>query len=180
MLDTAAAALAATSTRRARTIVVDLGVGSGALAARLVAQHDRLHIIGIDSDEGMLELARKRLGSRLTVLPGDFLDTDLPRCAAVAASFSLHPIPRRKLNADCCLASNPQLQRLDRAAWRRHLERRYTPRHAENLLRAWAKEDVYLSLEDEAALLREAGFNVDVPWRRHSFAVIVGVRNVRS
>ena len=40
----------------------------------------------------------------------------------------------------------------------------------------WAKEDVYFRLEDEIELLRSAGFSVDVPWRRDSFAVVVGAK----
>ena len=38
---------------------------------------------------------------------------------------------------------------------------------------AW---DVYLPLAEEIRLLSRAGFDVDVPWRRSPFAVIVGFR----
>lgn len=193
MLDAAAAALKALD-RRA-PVVLDLGIGSGALAVRCVAAAAGARIIGVDNDEGMLALAQKRLGGRLTSLPGDFLSTPLPRCDAVTASFALHHIPtgRRKaalyarcfaalrpggllVNADCCVASNPRLKALDRAAWRAHLQRSYSRTRAEGFLRAWAKEDVYFRLEDEIELLQSPGFTVDVPWRRGCFAVIVGAK----
>ena len=193
MLDAAAAALK-TLDRRA-PLVLDLGIGSGALAARCVATAAGARIVGLDNDEGMLALARKRLRGRLTALPGDFLSTRLPRCDVVAASFALHHIPTRRrkaalygrcfaalrpggllVNADCCVASNQRLKALDRAAWRAHLQRSYSRTRAEGFLRAWAKEDVYFRLEDEVDLLQSAGFTVDVPWRRDSFAVIVGAK----
>ncbi|MBI1874132.1 MAG: class I SAM-dependent methyltransferase [Acidobacteria bacterium] len=197
MLAAASTAVAAVESRS--PVVVDLGIGSGALAARCVASVPRARLVGIDTDEGMLALARKRLqrlGDRVDLVPADFLSAPLPRCDVVTASFSLHHIPTRRrkaalygrcfkairaggllVNADCCLASNAALQAQDRRAWLRHLERSYTPARARGFLRAWAHEDVYFRLEDEIAMMRAAGFTVDVPWRRHSFAVIVGTKS---
>jgi hypothetical protein len=37
---------------------------------------------------------------------------------------------------------------------------------AENFLRTWAKEDVYFTLDREIELLKEAGFQREVTWRR--------------
>ena len=39
---------------------------------------------------------------------------------------------------------------------------------------SWADEDVYVPLAEEIRLLKRAGFDVDIHWRR--VAVIVGVR----
>ena len=191
MLDAAAGALRALL--RLRLVIVDLGIGSGALAARCLEVVPAARVVGIDSDAGMLALAQKRLGPRLTPLPGDFLEVPLPRCDAIVASLALHHIPTRRrkatfyarcfaalrtggllVNADCCPASNPHLDAIDQAAWRTHLDRRYWRARAARFLQTWAKEDVYFRLEEEAALLQSAGFKVDVAWRRNSFAVIVG------
>jgi ubiquinone/menaquinone biosynthesis C-methylase UbiE len=193
MLDAAAAALKAL--HRRAPVVLDLGIGSGALAARCSATVPGARFVGVDNDEGMLALARKRLGTRLTALPGDFLSTPFPPCDVVTASFALHHVTTRRrkgalyarcfealrpggmlVNADCCTASNPQLKAQDRAAWRTHLQQRYSTPRSEGFLRAWAKEDVYFRLEDEIDLLHAAGFVVDVPWRRDCFAVIVGAK----
>lgn len=193
MLDAASAALRALPRRR--PLVLDLGIGSGALAARSIAVLPGARIVGIDNDDGMLRLARQRLGTRLSTVRGDFRSADLPRCDAVTASFALHHVPSRHgkaalyarcfaalsrgglfVNADCCLASNRRTRALDRGAWLAHLRRRYGGARATRYLRAWAKEDVYFRLEDEIALLKSAGFTVDVPWRRDSFAVIVGAK----
>ncbi|MGH9312538.1 MAG: class I SAM-dependent methyltransferase [Vicinamibacterales bacterium] len=193
MLDAAAAALKALP--RGRPLILDLGIGSGALAARSVAVLPGARIVGIDNDNGMLRLARQRLGKRLTTVRGDFRSAQLPRCDAVTAAFALHHIASRPgkaalyarcfaalgrgglfVNADCCLASNRRMQALDRGAWLAHLRRRYGGARAAGYLRTWAEEDVYFRLEDEIDLLRSAGFTVDVPWRRDSFAVIVGAK----
>jgi tRNA (cmo5U34)-methyltransferase len=193
MLDEAAAALGATGPRA--PVVVDLGVGSGALAALVIRVRPRARIVGIDSDAAMLAMAEQRLGSRLTPIRGDFLSVDLPRCDAFVASFALHHVAtaRRKralyarcaqalrpggllISADCHLATDPRQQTRDRAAWLAHLRRTYPAARARAYLRAWAREDVYQRLEDEIAMLRSAGFGVDVVWRRDGFAVIVGAR----
>lgn len=194
MLDAAAAVLEALDRRS--PLIVDLGIGSGALAARCSSIVPGARFVGIDTDVGMLALARKRLGDKLTVSTGDFTRARLPRCDVMTASFALHHIPTRRrkaaiyrrcfaalrkggllVNADCCLASSAALQARDREVWLAHLRRRYAPSRAKGFLRAWANEDVYFRLDDEIAMMRAAGFIVDVPWRRNSFAVIVGTRS---
>ena len=47
---------------------------------------------------------------------------------------------------------------------------------ARRVYESWGDEDMYLPLAVEQRLLARAGFQVDVPWRRSPFAVIVGVR----
>ena len=191
MLDAAAASFDAT-VRVAAPLIVDLGIGSGALSQRCLSVRPRATVLGVDADAGMLAIARARLGRRVTPLAGDFARTSLPRCDAIVASLALHHLrtaPRKAalyercfaalkaagvlITADCCLATTAELQRLDRIVWRNHLERRYTRRQATALMRAWSKEDVYFRLENELAMMRAAGFTIDVPWRRHAFAVIV-------
>jgi ubiquinone/menaquinone biosynthesis C-methylase UbiE len=194
MLDAAAAALAALD--RPRPVVVDLGTGSGALAARsLAALSNGGRIIGIDSDSGMLAMARGRLRRRFTPIVGDFQTVTLPRCDAVTASLALHHIARRRekialykrcfdalrpggflVNADCCPATGARLQKRDRDVWLQHLRRRYSAARAAGFFREWAHEDVYFPLAAEMAMLRAAGFVVDVPWRRESFAVVLGTK----
>ena len=193
MLDAAAAAVAALSTPRPR--IVDLGTGSGALASKVMRACRGARVTGIDADAGMIAMAQRRLRGRIDIVSGDFLDVALPRCDGVTASFSLHHIRASKakgalyarcftalkrggvlVNADCCLSSNPTLQARDRTAWHRHLMQSYGRAGAERYLRAWAKEDHYVRLTDEAAMLERARFTVDIHWRRGSFAVIVATK----
>jgi tRNA (cmo5U34)-methyltransferase len=201
MLDTAADALAALG-RPAR--VIDLGVGTGALSARILRRAPRAQIVGLDSDDKILAVARRRLGGRLAAVHGDFervLDSGdassapLAKADAIAASFALHHVPTtlRKqrlyarlfavlrrggvfVTADCFPAADARLERAGRLVWRAHLERSYGRRGAVGYLRAWAGEDVYMPLAEELAMLDREGFSTDVIWRKNPFAVIAAVK----
>ena len=180
--------------RPARTLL-DLGTGSGALAARCANRLRGVKIIGIDGDAAMLAMASSRLGKALTPVVGNFETTAFPRCDVVTASFALHhvktPTAKRAVfdrafaalrpggllvDADCLLARDVKLQRRDHEAWRRHLAGTHGVAGARRFLRAWAGEDTYFTLDLETALLRDAGFAVDVVWRNGSFAVIAATR----
>ena len=92
ILDAAAGSLGGLVTRRA-PLVVDLGVGSGALAARsLTALPAGARVLGIDNDSAMMAMAARRLRGRAEFVVGDFLETTLPACDAVTASFALHHV----------------------------------------------------------------------------------------
>jgi len=193
LLDAAAAAVDVVA--RTAPAVVDLGTGSGTLAQRIMRVRPRARLIGIDSDAAMLATATRRLGGNIQTIEENFERIPIPRCDVVSASFSLHHIPtgRRKaavykrcfqslrpggmfVSADCYLASSAIVQKRNREAWLNHLQRVYTRKKAESFLRTWAKEDVYFTLDREIELLKEAGFEVEVTWRKDSFAVLVGLK----
>src|SRR3954464_7467085 len=90
MLDAAAEAIPSS----ARTIV-DLGTGTGALAAKCVEKAARAHVIGIDSDDGILAAAAGRLAKRGSFLCANFVEAPLPESDAVVGSFSLHHVRTR-------------------------------------------------------------------------------------
>jgi tRNA (cmo5U34)-methyltransferase len=191
----AAAGAAVGALARTSPAVVDLGTGSGALAQAILKARPRARLIGIDADPAMLAAARRRLRGRIETVAGDFERTVIPRCDVVSASFALHHIPtgRRKaavykrafaalrpggllVSADCCLASTKALQQADRNAWLHHLQARYSRAKAEGFLRTWAKEDVYFTLDREVELLKDAGFGVEIAFRKTSFAVVMGLK----
>lgn len=180
---------------RTSPAVVDLGTGSGALAQQILKVRPKARLVGIDEDAGMLAMASKRLRGRIETVPGNFERTAIPRCDVISASFALHHVPtgRRKaalyrrsfaalgpgglfVSADCCLASAKALQTRDRDRWLLHLRKQYGAKKSESFLRAWAKEDVYFTLEQEVKWLKEAGFSVEVSWRRDCFAVVAGLK----
>jgi ubiquinone/menaquinone biosynthesis C-methylase UbiE len=190
LIDNAAAAVDVLAKRS--PAVVDLGTGTGALAARILEVRPQAQILGIDEDPGMLANASKRLRGRLTTIVGNFERAPIPSCDIVSASFALHHIrtARRKLavykkarralgrrgmlvSADCFLAADPKLRRRHRDAWLAHLRRKYSKARSEQFLRDWAREDVYFKLDDERELLRRAGFRVEVVFRRDSFATVI-------
>jgi ubiquinone/menaquinone biosynthesis C-methylase UbiE len=176
---------------RAATIV-DLGTGTGALAARCLERARRARLVGLDADAEILALAAKRLGSRATLTRASFLRAGIPRCDVVVTSFALHHIRTvpaktqlyrrvrhalgrggRFVTVDCQPSRRPAIAAAQRNAWRAHLQSAYSRREAAALLRAWRREDTYVPLEVETALLRGAGFAVDVLWRKGAFAVLL-------
>ena len=199
LLDTVASAAALGRTRAG--LIVDLGIGTGALAARCLQTMPRATIYGIDADEGMLEVARRRLGRRRrrgaghSLVAGNFARLPLPRCDAIVATLALHHVKqvaaKRRLYRRCFRALRPRgllvsgdampstapvLKRAEIARWIAHMRRTYSARQARGFLAAWAGEDRYMPLAVEVALLESAGFRVDVPWRRAPFAVVAGTR----
>lgn len=193
LIDSAAATVGVVA--RATPTVVDLGTGSGALAQRILKARPKASLIGIDEDGSMLAAATRRLRGRIHTIEENFETVRIPACDVVSASFALHHVrtDRRKgslykrcfaslrrggmfVSADCYLASSAKVQARDREAWLNHLQRAYPRAKAENFLRTWAKEDVYFTLEREIELLSQAGFAVDVTFRRDSFAVLIGLK----
>jgi SAM-dependent methyltransferase len=184
--------------RPVRTIV-DLGIGTGALARACLEHASGARVWGIDADADMMAIARSRLGRlsrRVTMTEGSFLDEALPACDAMVASYALHHIrtPRAKLafyrrcygalrpggvliNGDCAPASTPRGFERDLDLWFTHLGKTFGGRAGgRRIYQSWAAEDTYVPLADEIRMLKRAGFTVDVPWRRSPFAVIVGCR----
>ena len=187
--------------RRPVRQIVDLGIGTGALARACLHVVPRARVWGIDVDAAMTMVARRRLGrqaGRVEIASGSFMDAALPRADAVVATYSLHHIKRRAdkqrfyrrchralrpggvlVSGDCFPASTPRGQARDLDVWMTHLTRTFGTRaKARRVYESWADEDVYVPLAEEIAMLERAGFTVDVPWRRSPFAVIVGVRRV--
>ena len=193
MLDVAAAAVEPGARR-----IVDLGTGTGALAARCAARARHARLVGVDVDPDILAVAARRLGARATFVVGSFVRAPLPPCDTLVASFALHHVRTRTakgrlyrrlaaalgrrgtmITVDCYPSSSRRTAAAQRAAWRAHLERRYTSREAEGFLKAWAREDVYVPLDVELDLMRRSGLRPEVLWRKNAFAVIRAGRSRR-
>lgn len=176
----------------ARTII-DLGTGTGALAARCLEHAPRGHVIGIDSDSGILAAAHGRLQDRGCFLCADFMTAPIPHCEVVVASFALHHVRTRQakialyrrvrsalprggviITVDCHPASDAELAGEQMAAWKSHLQNFYSRARASSLLKAWSREDFYVPLDAELELMRKAGMRPEILWRKGGFAVIVG------
>jgi ubiquinone/menaquinone biosynthesis C-methylase UbiE len=179
--------------------IVDLGIGTGALARACLQEVPRARVWGIDVDTEMTTVARQRLGrqaARVEIASGSFVEAALPRADAVVATYALHHIKRRAdkqqfyrrchralrsggvlVSGDCFPASTARGQVRDLEIWMAHLSRTFGTRaKARRVYESWAEEDVYVPLAEEIEMLERAGFTVDVPWRRSPFAVIVGLK----
>jgi tRNA (cmo5U34)-methyltransferase len=172
-------------------MILDLGIGTGALSERCLAVARRARVTGIDTDAEILQMARRRLGRRVELIHGRFETVAFPRADAVVASLALHHIATtaRRLavyrriyralrpggvfiNADCTTADDASLSKQQERGWRDHLRRTYTRVEASACLRAWSHEDFYMSLGAELRMLDACGFRSEVAWRRGMFAVV--------
>jgi len=186
MLD-AAAALVRSDARR----IVDLGTGTGALAARCLTRAPCARLVGIDVDPAMANVAARRLGTRASFVTGDFARTAVPACDTLVSSFALHHVRTRTTKArlyarlrraltgrgqlivvDCQPSADAGLRAAQLDAWGAHLRRRYSKAKANGFLQAWAKEDVYVPLDIELGLMRGAGLTPEIVWRKGAFAVL--------
>ncbi len=195
MLDEVAAMAAMIGNRR--PTIIDLGVGTGALAARCLAVSPHARLIGIDADPDILALVRRRLAKNprqnLKLIHGNFVETALPRGDAVVATLALHHIADAKAkqhfyakcfaalrrsgifaNGDCFMAENPKLSKRYMEIWQTHLRQLYSVRQTRGFFAAWAEEDTYFPLAQELTMLAAVGFEVEVVWRRAPFAVVTG------
>jgi SAM-dependent methyltransferase len=197
MLAAAAGALNALQTTSTPHLV-DLGTGTGALAACCLRTVPGASVTAVDEDGEILAMARERLaqlGAVASFLQCSFLDAALPSCDAIVASLALHHVRtadrKRQLyrdchaalgtgglliSADCCPSADEPLAALERAAWREHLRITYSDEETDRYFAAWAHEDVYVPLSQELALLRDAGFEPEVVWRQGPFAVVAARR----
>jgi ubiquinone/menaquinone biosynthesis C-methylase UbiE len=174
--------------------IVDLGTGTGALAARCLDVIPGARVIAIDQDAAILDTARARLarfGEAASFVHSSFLDLTIPECDAVVASFSLHHVHHgdrktslyrecrratRKggllISGDCMTSSDVTLAQLEREAWRAHLRLSYSAQDTDAYFESWKDEDVYFPLVEEIAWMQQAGFAPEVVWRHAPFAVI--------
>lgn len=185
------------SARRIESIV-DLGIGTGALARACLEVVPRARIWGIDIDEAMMALAPERLGrhgARVELVHGDFSEAAVPSCDAIVASYALHHIRQAKakqrfyrrcfeairpggifVSGDCAPSAVASAFARDLEVWFTHLGRTFGRAKGKKVYESWAEEDVYLPLSQEIRMLERAGFVVEVPWRRTPFAVMVGLK----
>ena len=178
----------------ARARILDLGGGTGALSAAVLAGLPEAKAILLDIDAKMLTQARERLraaSARVTFVEASFHDP-LPECDAVVASLSLHHVPTMDLktglyanirerlprggvflNLDATVSADPKLKQLAYDDWVASMGRQgIAGPEARQHLAAWAEEDTYMPLERELAALREAGFaDPECFWKRGPIAI---------
>ncbi len=194
MLTTAAEAVATVSP----ALVLDLGAGTGALSAAILAHGAVGAVELLDVDEEMLARARDRLhdfGERARFTVRSFSDP-LPRCDAVAASLALHHVPALEekaalfgrifqalrpggvfVNADATMPADDAGRAAAFDAWAAHMARSgIDDAQARRHFAEWAGEDTYLPLDDELAALGAAGFEARCVWSDRPSTVVVALR----
>jgi ubiquinone/menaquinone biosynthesis C-methylase UbiE len=181
-------------------LVVDLGAGTGALAAAILNGLGEVRVQLVDVDPNMLDVAATRCAAhagRFELRQAHF-EEQLPPCNAVVASLALHHVPTHSAKRELYRAIRAVLEPggllvvadalvypegQERATMLRdlygHMEQNgITPSEADAHLAQWAQEDFYVSLPDELALIAAAGFpRPDCFWREGLIAVYGAFRD---
>ena len=165
------AVAAATGGDAIRT-VLELGVGTGETARRVLAPHPRAHLTGIDASERMLEAARAALPD--ADLRQGRLEDALPQGPfdLVVSALAVHHLPadgKRELFRRVASVLGP--------GGRFVLGDVVVPERAEDVQ---IEIDWVVDLPDRAdhqvAWLRDAGFDARVVWAHRDLAVIRATR----
>jgi tRNA (cmo5U34)-methyltransferase len=177
-------------------LVLDLGGGTGALAAAVTERFPSATIEIWDIDPEMLKIARVRcasLGEHIHYVDCSFTGP-LPSCDAVAACLSLHHILDLDVkaatyrhifqalrpngifvNADVAIPSLPRLQERAFRCWGDSmLPHGIKSEEAQQHFANWSGEDFYPPLITELRLLAEAGFSEPECFWRDGSAVVFG------
>jgi tRNA (cmo5U34)-methyltransferase len=179
-----------------RPRVLDLGGGTGALAAAIAERFPAVEVEIWDTDPEMLEVARERcagFGERVQYVARSFTEP-LPACDAVAACIALHHVKDMGVkaaiyrnifaalrpggifvNADTAVGATPALRDHAFALWARSMEPHgITREQAQAHFASWAHEDYYPPLMMELRMLAEAGFAEPECFWREAAAVVFG------
>jgi len=175
--------------------IIDLGTGTGALAARVIHRFPNCKLTCVDMTLGMLEKARVRLGERMdiTYLEKDFYELELPYGNdAVVSSLALHHLitdeDKRSfyakvcrslvpggvfVNADAVLSTDEWVEDLYMKKWTEFMRRSLDEEGAQMVLKRYRGEDSLPFLMDQLRWLTEVGFSkVDIIWKDHMGAVV--------
>lgn len=165
--------------------VIDLGAGTGALAAAVLTKPGT-RVTLVDIDPAMLEVARERVGPDARYVQASFGE-GLSACDAVVASLALHHVAdldaKRELYrrihavlrpggvlaiADITIHDDGPAHMRMMNTWAAAMAEHGIARaEADALFAKWAREDRYYSLAQELTLLREAGFAApECFWKR--------------
>jgi tRNA (cmo5U34)-methyltransferase len=176
--------------------VLDLGGGTGALAAAVATRFPAVKVEIWDTDPVMLASARERcrpFGERVILVERSFTDP-LPACDAVAACIALHHVKDMAVkariygnihaalrpggifvNADTAVCATPAIREFTFAEWEASMRTHgIDSAEARRHFAAWALEDYYPPLVQELRMLEAAGFAEPECFWRNAAAVVLG------
>jgi tRNA (cmo5U34)-methyltransferase len=176
--------------------MLDLGGGTGALAAAVAARFPAVKVEIWDTDPAMLTAAQERCrpyGDRVKLVERTFTDP-LPTCDAVAACIALHHVKDMSVkariyenihaalrpggifvNADAAVCTTPRLREFAFAGWEASMRPHgIVAEEARRHFASWAHEDHYPPLFQELRLLEASGFPEPETFWRDAAAVVFG------
>lgn len=182
-----------------RSVVLDLGGGTGALAEAVAETLPLTEVEIWDTDPAMLAVARERcarFGDRIRYVERSFASPLTP-CDAVVACIALHHVKDMAakgaiyrnihaalrpdgvfLNADTAIAGGGALREFSYQEWINAMAPHgITAAQARAHFANWSHEDYYPPLVTELRLIAEAGFaDPECFWREIPFLIFGGIK----
>lgn len=182
-----------------RSVVLDLGGGTGALAEAVAETLPLAEVEIWDTDPAMLAVARERcarFGGRIRYIERSFANPLTP-CDAVVACIALHHVKDMAakgaiyrnihaalrpggvfLNADTAIAASGALREFSYQEWINAMAPHgITEVQARAHFASWTHEDYYPPLATELRLVGEAGFaDPECFWREIPFVIFGGIK----
>jgi tRNA (cmo5U34)-methyltransferase len=177
--------------------VLDIGAGTGLLAALVLERYPEASVTLLDVSGGMLAVARQRFAGNgnITYVTADYSTSGLPGTYdMVISALSIHHLPHDEkkalygrvfaalkpggvfVNADQVLAESPWLEEQYRQYWDAFLAKGALPDEELELIRNRRDTfDLNWHLDGQLSWLRECGFSdVDVIYKNRMFVVFMG------
>jgi tRNA (cmo5U34)-methyltransferase len=185
--------------RDAAIEILDLGAGTGLLAALVAAAFPNAQITLLDISSEMLVKARERFAAqprRVHYHALDYIHAPIPgRYTIIVSALSLHHSPPEDLrvvfqkiyaaldnggsfiNADQVLGPTPELEAIYHQTWLRQIRQLGCTEHEVELALERMKADRTSTLNDQLTWLKAAGFEeVDCWYKHYRFAVYAGCK----
>ena len=179
--------------------VIDLGTGTGSMAARVLLRFPRCRLTCVDMTREMLDKAKARLGDRsdVTYVERDFYELEMSEGNdAVVSSLALHHLitddDKRNfygkvlrslhpggvfVNADAVHSTDGWVEDLYRRRWIEFMRSNLSEGAVQTVLERHKREDSLPVLMDQLRWLNEVGFSkVDIIWKDHMGAVVWAMR----
>lgn len=194
MMDAVLRSLPFPRTRAVR--VIDLGTGTGTLAARIAKHYPKAKITCVDMSEKMLAMAARKL-PKARIHRSDFYRYEFTgRYDAVVSSLALHHLVTdadkhafyRKIyralanggvfvNADVVLGAAKHLQDAALDEWRAFMAGHLSEKAIRTTFANYHREDSPATIRSHMDGLRKAGFSdIDIVWKQVMGAVIFAAR----
>lgn len=185
--------------RKSKLKILDLGVGTGLGALKILNEFPNSQLTGIDFSSKMISRARERLrifGNRVKLIEADFNKINLPeKYDVIVSAIAIHnsnEIHQKNLmreifshlnNNGCFL--NGDFAKTKSKFLNKKLDEFYKEYLKNNLrgeeLKVWShhafNEDKPIALEDQLLWMKEAGFReIECIWRFQNLAVYYGLK----
>jgi tRNA (cmo5U34)-methyltransferase len=185
--------------KKSRIKVLDLGVGTGLGALKILNEFPNSQLTGIDFSSKMISRARERLkifGSRIKLIEADFNKIDFPeKYDVIVSAIAIHnsnEINQKKLmsrifnhlkdngcflNGDFAKTKTEFLNKKLDESYKEYLRNNLRGEELKVWLRHAFKEDKPIALEDQLLWMKEVGFReIECIWRYQNLAIYYGLK----